>query len=273
MNNCLDDFAAGLNKSLPNAASQQNVYASAWIGKLVPSAPAHFALGLEGGVVKLDTKPLSRLAGVFGVGKLPDSFIYPTITANARIGGLFLPFDLGFSCMYMDFSNLKSVCDGFGIQFFNIGGDMRWAILKGEGAAPQVSVGAGYYYIGGKVSLDKDGLSAGIDYSTHTLFGQVQVSKTLLFFTPYIGFRGIFSKSAADWKWSITSERKAAAASYVGAETSGKGSAKNDWTGNFIPQIYGGFGFNFGFFALNLAGSFDFAHSIWGADMSLRFQI
>ena len=273
VNDCLNSFSKNINKTLPNAATQQNVYSQAWIGKIYPSAPPHFAVGIEAGVTKLDMEPFKEAMDIFNVGGLPSFFVYPTITANARIGGFFLPFDIGFSCMYLDISGLKAVSDGFGINFFNIGGDIRYALLKGEGVWPQVSLGFGYYYIGGKISLNKDGVNAGLDYSTHTMFGQLQLSKTFLFFTPFVGFRGIFSKSATDWHWSVTDDKIALAASYVGTASSGKGSANSNWTDYFVPQIYGGFGLKFSFFALNVSGSYDFAHSIWGGNLSLRFQM
>lgn len=272
-NACLNGLAASLQKSLPNAAAQQNVYSQAWIGKLFPSTPPHFAVGIEAGVAKLDLEPLADFSEIFGIKGLPKSFVYPTLTANFRVGGFFLPFDFGFSCMYMNFPNLRAATDGFGIKFFNIGADVRYAILKGEGAWPQLSLGFGYYYIDGRISLDKDGVGAGIDYKCHTLFGQIQLSKTFVFFTPFVGFRGIFAKNGADWSWSVNDERISSAASYVGAETSGRGTKNSNFGENFIPQVYGGFGLKISFFALNLAASYDFKNSIWGGDLSLRFQM
>ena len=273
INDSLGDFSSILNKTLPNAATQQNVYSQAWIGKLFPSAPPHLAVGIEMGVTKLDLEPLRNIAEIFKVGDLPKLFVYPTVTANFRLGGFVLPFDIGFSCMYMDFSKIKAVSDGFGIRFFNVGGDVRYALLKGEGVWPQLSLGFGYYYSSGKISLDKDGVKAGVEHATHTMFGQVQLSKTILFFTPYVGFRAVFSKSATDWAWFVTDARAAAAASYIGTETSGSGSANSSWTDYFIPQIYGGFGLKASFLAINLAASYDFKHSIWGGNFSFRFQM
>lgn len=273
VNNCLNDFSRDLNKSLPNAASQQNVYAQAWIGKVFPSAPPHLAVGIEASATKLDLSALGNFAEIFKVNGIPKTFVYPMLTANARVGGFVLPFDIGFSCMYMNFSNLKAAAEGFGIKFFNIGGDVRYALLKGEGAWPQLSLGFGYYFINGKVSLDKDGVKAGVDYSSHTMFGQVQLSKTFLFFTPYVGFRGIFSKNSTDWAWSATDKRISDAASYVGAAASGKGNASSNWGDNFIPQIYGGFGLKISFLAINIAGAYDFKNSIWNGNFSLRFQM
>lgn len=273
VNACLSDLSIKLNKTLPNAASQQNVYSQAWIGKVFPSAPPHFAIGVEAGVTKLDLSPLGTVTDNFNVGSLPKTFIYPTLTANFRVGGFVLPFDFGFSCMYMNFSKLKAVSDGFGIKFFDIGGDVRYALLKGEGVLPQISLGLGYYYLGGKISLDKDGVKAGIDYATHTLFGQIQVSKTFVFVTPFVGFRGIFSKSSTNWDWAVTDERIAETAAWAGSATSGKGTQESSWTDYFIPQIYGGLGLKISFFALNISGAYDFRHSIWNGNLSLRFQM
>ena len=271
VNSKLGDFANEINVTLPNAATQQNVYSSAWIGKVFPSTPPHFALGIEAGVTKFNLKPLKDMAKIFGVSGLPDLMVYPTITANARVGGFFLPFDIGFSAMYLNLSKLDSFAEGLGIKFFNIGGDIRYAILKGEGAAPQLSLGFGYYYIGGSVSYGESGLKANLDYASHTMFGQVQLSKTFMFFTPYLGFRGIFSKSATDWSWSVSAAK--VSPDYVDTTFGGSGKNSNSFGEKFMPQIYGGFGLNFGAFALNFGAAYEFVNKIWGGDFSIRFQM
>ncbi len=273
VNSKLSDFANDLNVTLPNAATQQNVYSSAWIGKLFPSAPPHFAVGFEAGVTKLNLKPLKEMTEIFGISGLPSLMVYPTITVNGRIGGFVLPFDIGFSGMYMDLSNLNSLADGLGIKMFNIGGDFRYALLKGEGVLPQVSLGVGYYYIGGRVSYSKDDLSAKIDYSAHTFFLQAQISKTLLFFTPFAGVRGIFSSCDSDWTWNVSAARIANISNYTDLSTGGGGKNSTNFFGQIIPQIYGGFGMSLGFFSLNLSGALDLRNIIWAADLSLRFQM
>lgn len=269
----LSEFANGINETLPVAATQQNVYSSAWIGKVFPSAPPHFAIGVEAGVTKLDMEPLKQMAQMFSVTGLPSLMVFPTLTANARVGGLFLPFDVGFSAMGMDLSKLDSIADGLGIQFFNIGGDVRWALLKGDGPLPQISLGAGYYYMGGKVSYNKDGLYARLNYGTHTAFAQAQISKTLLFFTPYVGFRAITCKSSSDWQWFVTPQRIAQSAYYSGNVFAGQGNDSLKWFDKVMTQVYGGFGLNFGFFALNFCASYEFRYQLWGGDFSIRFQM
>ncbi len=266
-------LSENLNAILPNAATEQNVYAPAWIGKLLPSAPPHFAVGAEAGVTKFDLSPLKETADIFGVAGLPSLLVFPTITANARVGGLFLPFDVGFSAMYLNLNRIDSIADGLGIQFFDIGGDIRYAILRGDGFLPQISLGFGYYYIDGKISYAKDGLYAKFDYACHTMFAQAQVSKTFLFFTPYVGFRGIVSKSQADWSWVADAARVAGAPQYVDLVFGGNGSSSANFFGQFLPQVYGGFGLNLGFLALNFGAAYEFCNKIWGGNFSVRFQM
>ena len=273
VNKKLSDFCDDLNLTLPNAATQQNVYSKAWIGKLFPSVPPHFAVGVEAGVTKFNLSPLKDMAQIFGVNGLPSQLVYPTITANARIGGLVLPFDVGFSAMYLDLSNMDSVADGLGLNFFDIGGDIRWAILKGDGPLPQISVGFGYYYTSGKISYAKDGLAANVNYSAQTMFLQAQISKTIIFCTPYLGFRGIVSECDTDWLWLASAAKVASSSLYGDLAFYGAGQNKTSFFDKIMPQVYGGFGMNFGFFALNLGAAYEFVNNIWGADISLRFQM
>ncbi|MBQ9625609.1 MAG: hypothetical protein IJR40_00365 [Treponema sp.] len=273
VNGKIDSFANEINLTVAAAATQQNVYSQAWIGKLFPSAPPHFAVGIEAGATRFNLKPLKDAVEIFGMNGAPSDLVYPTITANARIGGFVLPFDIGFSAMYLDLSDMSSLADGFGLNFFDIGGDFRYAILKGEGLLPQVSVGFGYYYIGGKVSFKRDGLAANLDYSSHTMFLQAQISKTIIFFTPYLGFRGIFSNATTNWSWAASASKAASSPMYGDAVLGGAGKSSFGFFDKAMPQVYGGFGMNFSFFALNLGAAYEFTNKIWGADISLRFQM
>lgn len=267
-----NDFSNILNDTLPNAAVQQNIYADAWIGKLFPSAPPHLGAGIEFGVTKFDLSPLREVTKAFEISGVPSSFIFPTVSLNTRVGGLVLPFDVGISFMSFDTSRIFPI-DGFGIKYFNIGGDFRWAILDGEGVLPQVSVGLGFYYTSGKIYYKQDEFKASLEYAIKTLFFQAQVSKTFLFVTPYAGLRAIFSSSTTDWDWKISSELANSITSYIDTETSASGKRTTSFSDSFIPQIYGGAGLNFSMFALNLGASWDFRNSIWACDISIRFQM
>lgn len=266
----MDGFALSLEKAIPNAAVQQNVYADAWIGKFFPSAPPHFGVGAEFGVAKFDLSPLKDVANIFGISAVPKTFIFPTFTANARIGGLILPFDVGLSFMYIDLSKLRLI-DGIGVNYFNVGGDFRWAIFKGESAFPKLSVGGGFYLTKGGFSFEKDGFNTSLDYCVKTAFFSAQISKKFIFFTPYAGFRGIFSDSDIKWNWQVTSEL-ASASKYNGARAV-SGTKSSGFFNSFIPQVFGGFGLDISMIALNFGASWDFKNSIWAADVSIRFQL
>ncbi|MGP1459043.1 MAG: hypothetical protein ACTTKL_07015 [Treponema sp.] len=84
----------------------------AYIGKLFPSVPAHFTAGISTAATFVDSSfikdPLAILndamnsassASGLNIGQtlnIPSKIPFPTVAASARIGGIFLPFDLGF---------------------------------------------------------------------------------------------------------------------------------------------------------------------------------
>ncbi len=108
----LEDFSIQLFDVIPNVALQQGVWPEAWIGNIFPSAPPHFGLGLSFGAAELPieglNKALSQFNEVSGGASFPslgDSLAFPTFTADARVGGVFLPFDIGMS--FMRLPNMK----------------------------------------------------------------------------------------------------------------------------------------------------------------------
>lgn len=103
--NGLNDFCDDLADVIPNSQTQQNVYAEAWIGKLFPGF--HFGAGVNAGVSALDVSTLKDAAlalGVDDVKDINDTLVFPTITVDARLGGIILPFDIGVTAMSIDTS-------------------------------------------------------------------------------------------------------------------------------------------------------------------------
>lgn len=267
LENSLNSLSKTVNNVIPNSTSQQNVYAEAWIGKLLPSIPPHFAVGIETSVTKLDLSSLNDALTVFDMkGAVPSSFVFPTISANCKIGGLFLPFDIGFSFMTINWKDLVTSFKDIKMDYFTIGGDIRYALLKGDFLWPQVSIGAGYYYTKGSIGYQKDPAKVKLDFKSQILMANLQVSKTFLFFTPYVGFRGIFSKTDSTWLWNVNAD------SYALGSLTGTNTVSTNFGNSFIPQVYGGFGLKLGVFELALNGSWDFKNQIWGAALSGRLQ-
>ena len=263
----METFSESIFKSVPEAATQQNVWADAYIGKLFPSLIPHFGAGASVGGTALDMTGLKSAAdGIISsyktiseeigqsiadstgkyvslpginFGIIPDTFILPTCSADIRLGGVLLPFDIGFCAIATnpsfadkDWTNIQGIpatlmsisspwdinALGFNgkIDYITLGADLRFRIIPEGDIIPAVSVGGGYYYIAGDIALNssdsadiegigKQTTEAGLEisYSTQVVFAQVQVSKKISSYTVFAGGRGLLSSTATAWKWNF----------------------------------------------------------------------
>lgn len=281
--NGLNDFCDDLVDVLPNSQTQQNVYAEAWIGKLFPGF--HFGAGVNAGVSALDVSSLKDAAlalGIDDVKDINDTLVFPTITVDARLGGIILPFDIGVTAMSIDTSKMDSVdknIDPVAIDFFTIGADVRYAILQGGFLRPKWSVGAGFYYTKGGVDVDDDTAKASLDFKSTTFMLNTQASMKLLCLVPFIGGRALFSKTSVDWKvkakWAdiIADNADSYYDGVVDALTWGilPGSFSGSSSGfSVYPQVFGGVGLDLLFLNLTVSGSYDIASKIPSAAVSVR---
>lgn len=286
----MNEFAKTLLVTAPQSSVQQNVWADAYIGKFFPSLPMHFGLGLSVGGTKLDMTGLKNAASSFekaaqtatgskvDFGKIPSSFFLPTISIDARLGGIILPFDLGLSFMMtnpslknVDFSKPDSITDasqaltfswmGFdgSLDYMTIGLDARYAIWEGNFILPKLSVGAGYVYTRGQVGVksSEKNTKANLDlsYSTHVLFAETQISKSFIVATVFAGARALLSNTTTSWAWDIATSYTFAGTTYTIADgdsgsytKDGKSSAYKHGKFDFSliqPQVFAGASFNF----------------------------
>ncbi|MBR5934285.1 MAG: hypothetical protein IK002_09885 [Treponema sp.] len=269
INGLLEDFSIELSNVLPNASVQTNTYSDAWIGKFFPSVPMHFAVGIDGGITSVDISSIKKAGEMVNILSIPDSFLFPTVNFNAKIGGLFLPFDVGASFAVLDTTKLGKSLDKIDLEYLSAGGNLRYAILQGTGPLPKLSIGAGFYYTKGSIGKSNSGFGINTEYEVKTFVAETQLSKTIVFFTPFIGFRGIWSEVDADSSW------KSSAGLSNGSATvnSGGVSYKTKPGDNFIPQVFGGFGFKLGVVQLDVNATYDLTNQIWGTGASLRFQL
>lgn len=270
----LNDFSIQLFDVIPNVALQQGVWPEAWIGKVIPSVPPHFGVGTSFGVAKLPLEGLnnaiSQLNAVAeGTGaslpSLGNNLVFPTLTVDARIGGIFLPFDIGVS--FMRLPNIK--LGPLSFDFLTVGGSLRYAILQDKIVIPAVSVGMGFMYNKGYVEVKvQDAAYIRSAFETTTIFFEAQVSKKVFFLVPFVGFRGIIAKSTNNWEWAynVTFE------GYSMGEVE-KGTVNRAFKDRFHPQIFGGIGFDIAMFHSNISASYDIVSSIWGASLSVKFQL
>ncbi len=281
--NGLNDFCDDLADVIPNSQTQQNVYAEAWIGKIFPGF--HFGAGVNAGVSALDVSTLKDAAlalGVDDVKDINDTLVFPTITVDARLGGIILPFDIGITAMSIDTSKIGAVdeaIDPVAIDFFTLGADIRYAIFQGGFMRPKWSVGAGFYYTKGGVDVDDDSAKASLDFKSTTFMVNTQASIKLLCLVPFIGGRALFSKTSVDWKVNADGASIIAEESdtyYDGVADALKwGILPSSFSGSssgfsVYPQVFGGIGLDLLFLNLTVSGSYDIASKIPSAAVSVR---
>lgn len=278
----LNTFTENLNYVLPNSQSQQNVWAQAWIGKLIPGF--HLGAGVNAGVAEMDVTPLKDAALALGIkeaGDVPDKLAMPTLTGDLRIGGFILPFDIGFNYCSVDSTkfgeDFEAKIDPVTFDFYTIGADLRYALVKGGGFVPRWSIGVGGYYTKGNVSVANSSAKASLDFETTTFYASTQASVKLLCIIPFVGGRVMASRSTAGWNatanWSeILDDGPAlqqALALGILPESFG-GEATVDFRDNIIPQVYAGIGLDLLIINITASASYDFKNNIPGAAVSVR---
>jgi hypothetical protein len=217
-----DSFAKDLASGLPFNASTGLAWSEAALGQF-----PHFGVGVTVGATTIPAGTVNSMVSALGV-TLPSEFSYvaqygipvPAYTIDARLGGFVLPFDIGLKFGYIPAGALqKAGVSGVTADYILAGADVRFAVLRDHGFVPALSIGVGYNYMKGSVGVaGLLGSSIDIanftlpDNSTHTLNlsdptlnmawstnvveAKVQLSKRILFITPYIGAAASYSFGA-----------------------------------------------------------------------------
>lgn len=283
--NGLDDFCDALVDTIPNTQVLQNMWAQSWIGMLIPNV--HFGLGVNAGVAMLDVTSLKTVAEAMSIdaGDLPDNLVFPTATLDLRLGGIVLPFDVGFTIMSFDTSNISSIDDAIapcGFQYFSIGGDIRYKLLDTGGKIfnARVSASAGGYFTKGTVDVDdsESGSNVSMDFKSTTLFVGAQASAKALCFIPFLGGRVAFTKCSVDWEANADWNSILDGGDEIGdvmswgiLPTHFEGDSDSGWT--VRPQVYGGLGFDLFVIDLTVSASYDIVAGIPGGAVSVRLSI
>ena len=230
--------------------------------------------------------------------RFPDTIPYPAASVSARVGGFVLPFDIGLWGVTTGniFQN-KSIGNSpvFDFEYTALGADFRYAILEGNGIFPKVSIGAGYQFVRQNIGVsfskgftiepgfqDEDGkpvsgearIDSGLNLKvdTHTFFGQIQVSKTLLIVTPYLGLKALFISSSCgyDWKYETFWENTKVNA------LSDKASKTFSHTFSEIgiqTQIFGGVSLNLALFQTTLNAAYNFSSQMFTGSLGMNFKL
>lgn len=280
----LADFADQLSVAVPQAATQQNVWADAWIGSLLPGI--HLGGGFNFAMTNINTSGLAKAAKALKIDNVKDSYKFPVFTADLRVGGFILPFDADIAVMKTGHLEYPDTITGSSVsaEIVTFGFDFRYALLEGGLLMPKVSAGFGYFYNQGSFGISSDYAEADIDYKIHTMYLSFQASKEFsipvvrIGLTPFVGGRLYVSDADNDWSYSMNVEDSvAAAAALAGYKTSDSGNVSSSIDlNNFQPQLYGGVGFNFALLQLTMSVSINprtFSEDkTWSGALSLRVR-
>jgi hypothetical protein len=294
----VDTFSTQMADSLPLNSAQGLNWSSAYIGQLL-GVPPHFGVGISAGATMIKAENLSALTNAFGVSiPIDGMFPNPGYTVEGRIGGFILPFDVGLKVGYLPPVGPEK----FQLEYLLVGGDFRYALLKGGLALPELSLGIGINYLSGgilaKVGNDiefsrgtgTDTLTLAapsLDFSWETLNFELkaQISKSFLIVTPSIGAGINYARTKAGYTASSTQSIGNDAtlgefANEFGVEFDGnKGFSSIKEINGYSLRLFGGISFNLAVIRIDVtaqAGTgndFNFGSLSYGAGLAVRFQL
>jgi hypothetical protein len=287
----LDTFTTDVPKSLPFAADSGIDWSSAYIGNLINAdfPFVHFGLGATGGFTSIPATAFKPL--VTGLGQSFDlSFVpLPFVNINGRIGGLVLPFDVGFKLGFVP--SAFSSYGGYQISYNTWGADVRYSVIKSNLVFPDIMVGVGVSGLNAGVTKSF-GKQAQYTVSTHTLTvtapkltvdlssveyeAKAQISKGILFVTPYAGLGvGYGTGNAKAGIKSNVSDNLGSLAfwkTYL-PDVSSTGFSQSSNAGVFNTRVYGGMSFDFLALKLDLQGQYSVLDGAFGGSIGARLQL
>lgn len=219
----LQKSADTLSESLASALPFNSTVGLNWSDAYLKQFP-HFGVGLVGGFTTMDAADIAAVLKDLGsdVGDLPDKLPIPAMALEGRIGGFVLPFDIGFKFGFLPGALDTAIEDssGVSVDYKLIGFDVRYAVLKGGGFTPKLSVGAGFNYLKGGVSSTVDGGQSfsfedptthtdhtiaasdpevGLEWTSKVIDFKAQASWKFLIFVPYAGLGLSHGSSSAGY--------------------------------------------------------------------------
>lgn len=193
-------------------------WSDAYVGTMYPF-PSNFGIGIMAGMTRMDSRDLSGLLTELGLeGTLLETLAMPAAAAELRLGGLYLPFDLGFKIdMFPDKISLGSGERGFAftIGYSMFGADVRYAAVRGRRFIPDLSIGVGFNHIEAKLgfqldkeldmdipkygSLEVEDAAVGISWEATSVDFRIHASRRFFILTPYVGLGTAFGWTKASY--------------------------------------------------------------------------
>ncbi|MCL2196135.1 MAG: hypothetical protein FWB77_00820 [Treponema sp.] len=306
-------FVDSMAGSLPFNSTMGLNWSDAHIGQLL-ALPPHFGVGFSTGFTTMEFGSINTLLDKFNV-SLPAGFNWggfplPGYTVEARVGGIILPFDIGVKFGILDlkeefWDSLKLGDIDITMNYLLVGADLRYVVLGKKKTSPfKVSVGAGFNYMKGGISLPVPGAASfdlnfaghslelpapglNLQWETKSLDIKAQASVKVLVLTPYVGIGATHAWSTAGYGLTARTKIKV-----DGDEIDLSDSAIMDElrelgltgiTANGIEyssevtgwsfRVFGGFSINVPFVRFDLTAMYDFISKNYGATFGTRFQL
>lgn len=279
-------FAEGFSKTVAPNAVQHNVWADAYIGKLIPAFPPHFGGGVSFVSSSMNEEGLSDFVDSTNLGATRDlvknlGYPLPAATGNLRIGGLFLPFDVGVS--FMKYKKDDILGTGMAFDYMTVGVDVRYAIMEQSLTKPDISVGFGWTKVQGNLSkgfsiIDEGGKTLGglvaTGFDTNIFCFSGQISKGLLgnVLTPYAGTRLAFQQGSYERTTSLKGDFSANSTT-VAIDYNDSFNKDISFGKKPVFQLYGGLGFRALIIDTNLGICYDFISRSFGSNFSFRLVL
>ncbi|MDR2786292.1 MAG: hypothetical protein LBB83_10305 [Treponema sp.] len=289
------DFTNSIAEALPLNSTLGLNWSDAYIGKLI-GTPPHFGVGLSAGFTTIKAEAFHEMLDYFGV-SIPaglDTFIpMPAYTGEVRLGGVGIPFDLGFKAGCLPPVELSK---GTEFSYFLIGGDLRFGILEDKAIIPGVSVGLGAYHLSGGISaplpmqtfefknytVESRNSRGDFSWETTTLELKAQISKKIFIITPYLGaglnYSWVKGGAAINGNLSYSTvnygdiNQALSDAGILGFNFEDNGFSSVMETSGIGFRAFGGFAFNILAVKIDLTGMADL-YGNFGASFGLRFQL
>lgn len=305
-----EDFAAGVANSLPVTASVGLNWSPAYIGQF-----PHFGVGVSAGGMFLPYDTMDEVISALGINEadipqqLKDYGIpFPSVAADARLGGFGFPFDIGFKFGMIPEQAKDLLSDNVSVDYLLIGGDVRVPLIQGKGLVPTLSVGGGYTYLVGTIGLanvvpgqvidisapmNSEGYAGAhtltitdadlaFDWSSHVFQGKAQASWNLWLLTPHIGVGaaygistaggGVYSSVLYTGGADLPTAQSVLESFGYAVPTSDGLEVLSDANG-WSFWVYGGTAINIFFIKVDLSAMYNLANQDYGASVNVRLQL
>jgi hypothetical protein len=199
-----------------------------------------------------------------------NTLVLPNFAAEARVGGFILPFDAGIRFGMVPTMTIPG--QSISVGYYNIGADVRYALMKGGLVLPSISIGLGDTFTSGKIGYNFDAaMLAGIDpsfgisapgtlattFSTNVIEAKLQISKNLFLITPYAGLGAYMANSKADYS----------------VKTDYYSTSDSVTKTSYGARVFGGLSFNILLLKFDVTGMYNLMSQNWGVNMGSRIQL